>query len=126
MKWVYLITTNLLLCLCSFASYATERSKGIEQNDRTVTCYISGSNEPIIGANIVIKGTNTGTITDVNGKAILQNVNPNATLIVSYIGYVTQEIQVKGKHVLSIILKEDTQNLDEIVVVGYGTQKRRI
>ena len=124
MKWVYLITTNLLLCLCSFASYATERSKGIEQNGRTVTCYISGSNEPIIGANIVIKGTNTGTITDVNGKAILQNVNPNATLIVSYIGYVTQEIQVKGKHVLSIILKEDTQNLDEIVVVGYGTQKK--
>lgn len=79
--------------------------------------------EPIIGANVVEKGTTNGSITDFDGKFIL-SVPKTAVLEVSYIGYIHQEIPVNGQTAISVILKEDTQNLEEIVVVGYGTQKK--
>ncbi|MDR1937437.1 MAG: TonB-dependent receptor [Tannerellaceae bacterium] len=79
--------------------------------------------EPIIGANIMEKGTNNGVISDINGGFSL-NVSPNAVLTISYIGYVPQEITVGSKTSFAIVLRENTQNLSEIVVVGYGTQKR--
>lgn len=78
---------------------------------------------PVIGANVVEKGTANGTITDIDGKFTLE-VSGNATLQVSYIGYNTQELSVLGKTDFSIKLGEDTQALDEVVVVGYGTQKK--
>lgn len=80
--------------------------------------------ELIIGASVVEKGsTATGTVTDLNGNFTL-TVSPRATLIVSYIGYVTQEIPVNGKSMLNVTLKDDTQALDEVVVVGFGSQKK--
>ena len=78
---------------------------------------------PIIGANILVKGTNSGTITDMNGNFSLE-VDKNATLVVSYIGFADQEIKVGNQTSLSIVLKEDSEALDELVVVGYGVQKR--
>ena len=78
---------------------------------------------PVIGANVVEKGTANGTITDIDGKFTLE-VSGNATLQVSYIGYNTQELSVSGKTDFSVKLGEDTQALDEVVVVGYGTQKK--
>lgn len=78
----------------------------------------------IIGANIVVKGTSNGTITGIDGDFQL-DVPQNAVLEISYIGYVTQEIPVSGKNVFNIILAEDTQKLDEVVVLGYGTQTRK-
>lgn len=79
---------------------------------------------PVIGANVRVKGTTIGTITDVDGNFSLE-VDKNADLLeVSYIGYKTQSISLKGKTNLSIVLKEDTETLDEVVVVGYGTQKK--
>ena len=81
------------------------------------------NDEPVIGANIVIKGSSKGTITDVDGKFVLE-VPENAVLQVSYIGYEAQELKIGDKTVLNIRLQEDTQNLEEIVVVGYGTQTR--
>ena len=80
--------------------------------------------EAVIGANVVIKGTTTGTITDIDGKYRLE-VNPDAILQVSYIGYFTQEIQIGNKATIDIRLVEDTQTLDEVIVVGYGTQIKR-
>ncbi len=80
--------------------------------------------DPVIGANIVEKGTTNGTVTDASGKFSL-NVADNATLVVSYIGYVSTEIPVDGKTSLSITLKEDQEMLDEVVVVGYGVTKKR-
>ncbi|WP_289601531.1 STN domain-containing protein [Parabacteroides goldsteinii] len=78
---------------------------------------------PVIGANVVEKGTTNGTVTDLDGKFTLA-VQDNAVLLVSYIGYITQEIPVKGNRQLNITLQEDSKSLDEVVVVGYGTQKK--
>ncbi|RGY95617.1 TonB-dependent receptor [Parabacteroides sp. AM58-2XD] len=79
--------------------------------------------EPVIGANIIIKGSSKGTITDVDGKFTLE-VPDNTVLLVSYIGYEPQELEIGNKTVLNIRLQEDMQNLDEVIVVGYGTQKK--
>lgn len=81
------------------------------------------SGEPIIGANVVEKGTTNGMITDLNGNFLL-NISSTAILQVSYIGYNPQELKVNGKDVFMIVLKEDQQALDEVVVVGYGTQRK--
>lgn len=78
---------------------------------------------PVIGANILVKGTTNGTITDMDGKFSL-DVDKDAILVVSYIGFASQEIKVGNQTKLSISLKEDSEALDELVVVGYGTQKK--
>ncbi len=80
--------------------------------------------EPLIGVNIQVKGTNKGTATDFDGNFSLSDVDENAVLVVSYIGYQTQEVSVAGKSNLSITLTSGSQLLDEVVVVGYGTQRK--
>lgn len=91
---------------------APKKIKGVV-NDPTGT--------PVIGANIRVKGTSTGTISDIDGNFVLE-VDGNAELLeVSYIGYKTQDIPLKGKKEFKIVLKEDTETLDEVVVIGYGT-----
>lgn len=84
---------------------------------------VDGNGEPVIGANVLVKGTTIGNMTDVDGKFAFE-VPDNATLVVSYIGYLSQEISTRNKSILKITLQEDTQNIDEIVVVGYGTMKK--
>lgn len=80
--------------------------------------------EPIIGANVVEKGVGTnGVITNLDGEFTLE-VPENASLIISYIGYLQQDVSTKGKDAFNIIMKEDTKTLDEVVVVGYGVQKK--
>jgi TonB-linked SusC/RagA family outer membrane protein len=79
---------------------------------------------PLPGANIIIKGTNVGTITDLDGKFLLEVEDPNATLIFSFIGYQSVEIPLKGRTELDVLLKEETKSIDEVVVIGYGTQKK--
>ena len=79
--------------------------------------------EPIIGANVVVKGTTVGTITDIDGNYTL-DVPSGASLQVSYIGYLTQDVVTAGKNNIDINLIEDTQKLEEVVVVGYGTQRK--
>lgn len=96
----------------------------ISQQNRQITGIVKdATGEPVIGANVVEKGTTNGTITDVEGRFSL-SVAPNATLIISYIGYVSSEISVKGQTSVAVTLKEDSETLDEVVVVAYGTQKR--
>ena len=82
------------------------------------------SGEPVIGASVLEKGTTNGTITDFEGKFAL-SVTPGATLVISYIGYQTQEMKAVSGKIMDVQLKEDTEMLDEVVVVGYGTQKRK-
>lgn len=84
---------------------------------------VDGNGEPVIGANVVEKGTTNGTVTDIDGKFSLE-VRNNAVLTVSFIGYIPKEVTLKGEKDLKVILMEDTQTLDEVVVVGYGTQKK--
>ena len=79
----------------------------------------------MIGANVLERGAMHGVITDRDGKFSL-NVNENAVLLISYIGYVPQEIEVTGQSSLQIVLAEDTEVLEEVVVVGYGVQKKKL
>lgn len=81
---------------------------------------------PVIGANIIEKGTSNGTITDFNGEFSLNVSSANAVLQISYIGYISQEISASGNKPLKIVLKEDSETLDEVVVVGYGVQKKKL
>lgn len=81
------------------------------------------SGESIIGVNVKVKGKDTGTITDIDGNYHLQAA-PNDILVVSYIGFITQEVPVKNRKVVNIRLIEDVKALDEVVVVGYGTQRK--
>lgn len=82
------------------------------------------NNEPLIGVTIRVKGTVIGTVTDYDGKYILSNVTPDATLEVSYVGMRTQTVEVRGRSLIDFILEEDSETLDEVVVVGYGIQKK--
>ena len=84
---------------------------------------VDGYGEPVIGANVVEKGTTNGTVTDIDGKFSLE-VAPDAVLTISFIGYIPKEITLKGEKELKVVLVEDMQKLDEVVVVGYGTQKK--
>ena len=94
------------------------------QQKKTITgTIVDPSGMPVIGANVMVKGTTNGTITDMDGKFSLE-VASGATLMVSYIGFANQEIKIGNQTVLSITLKEDAEALDEVVVVGYGTQKK--
>lgn len=95
------------------------------QQTSTINGKVTDANgEAIIGASVTVKGTTSnGTITDLDGKFNL-DAPANATLVISYVGYKTIEIPVNGKKTLTITLKEDTEMLDEVVVVGYGTQKK--
>lgn len=80
--------------------------------------------ELLIGVNVLVKGTAVGTITDLNGQFILNGVSPDAIVSVSYIGYKTEDIKVNNQSSLTVTLKEDSEQLEEVVVVGYGTQKK--
>ena len=81
------------------------------------------SGESVIGASVLEKGTTNGVITDIDGNFTL-SVSPKATIIISYVGYAPQEIALNGRKELKVVLKEDTELLDEVVVIGYGTQKK--
>lgn len=94
-----------------------------QQSNRVTGVVTDEYGDPIIGANVIEKGTTNGIITDLDGKFTI-NVNPGAVLQFSYIGYMTREITVKDQSVLSIKLSEDTQALNEVVVVGYGVQRK--
>lgn len=95
-----------------------------QQQAKTVTGTVTDvSGEPIIGANIRIKGTTTGTITDIDGNFSIE-AEPQSVIEVSYIGYLTQETIINNQKSIRFLLKEDTKTLDEVVVIGYGVQKK--
>ncbi|WP_279178995.1 SusC/RagA family TonB-linked outer membrane protein [Parabacteroides johnsonii] len=121
-----------LLCVASalqgFPVISSTNPGGIISVTQQGTYHLTGTivdeyGEPVIGANIVEKGTTNGTVTDIDGKFSLE-VAPDAVLTISFIGYIPKEITLKGEKELKVVLMEDTQTLDEVVVVGYGTQKK--
>lgn len=106
------------------ANSAPKPVESKQSNRKTITGTIVDANgESIIGANIIEKGTSNGTVTDFDGNFSLEVAN-NAIVRISYIGYLEQEIDTQGKTSFDIVLLEDTQTLDELVVVGYGVQKK--
>lgn len=120
----YEITDNNLILI----NPSPEQLKAISQDKSQAKNKITGvvrdeKGEPIIGANVVEKGTTNGTITDMDGNFTLE-VSPKSILLVSYIGYAPQEVAVGNQKNIHVKLHEDTEMLDEVVVVGYGTQKK--
>lgn len=97
--------------------------KSVQQSNQVTGIVTDANGDPIIGANVIEKGTTNGIISDLDGKFTI-NVNPGAVLQVSYIGYITREIIVKDQSFLTVKLSEDTQALNEVVVVGYGIQRK--
>ena len=98
---------------------------GAYAQSKTVSgTVVDQTGEPIIGANVVVKGTTNGIITDLDGRFTLSNVPDKGTISISFIGYQDQEISVAGKTNLQVTLQEDNAMLDEVVVVGYGVQKK--
>ena len=103
----------------------TDSISGIEQtNGKLSGRVIDAKGEPIPGANISVKGTTIGTITDMDGNFSI-DVNPNQILTISFIGYETKTIPVSNQKTLNVVLQETVNQLDELVVVSYGTQKKR-
>lgn len=96
----------------------------LQQPKVTGTIADASTGEPIIGANIVVEGTTYGTVTDVDGKFSIEVPKSDAVLVVSFIGYNTERVLLKGQSILNIKLISDIKSLEEVVVVGYGTQKR--
>lgn len=103
---------GMLLPMCMFVQQITVQGVVKDQTGETV-----------IGASVMEKGTTNGTITGIDGDFSL-NMSPNGTLVVSFVGYKTQEVQVKGQKQLQVVLSEDAEMLDEVVVIGYGTMKK--
>ena len=106
-------------------AYAVDDAQNVQQATKKVTGTVSDSQGPVIGASVVEKGTSNGTITDFDGNFTL-NVKPGATLVFSYIGYTTKEIAVGNQSNLNVTLEEDNTALEEVVVVGYGVQKKKL
>lgn len=104
----------LFLLFCSY-TYGQE-----------ISGTVSDSNGPLPGANVIVKGTSNGTTTNFDGNFTLTNVPTNSILVVSYVGYATQEVELNGKTNISIVLIEDANSLEEIVVVGYGAKKKSL
>lgn len=109
----------------AFADIVPDRaSVNLSQQDGKVTCTVEDALGPVPGASVIIKGTTNGNVTDMDGKVVLEGVKNGDVIQVSFIGYATQEITYTGQSTLAIVLKEDAQALEEVVVVGYGTQKK--
>ncbi|MFT0267015.1 carboxypeptidase-like regulatory domain-containing protein [Bacteroides thetaiotaomicron] len=108
----------LLVCLISSAESFAQGTKFQVKGNVT-----DASREPIVGATIKVKGTSQGVITNIDGEYSI-DTRSNAILEFSYIGYVSQEVPVSGSKIINVTLQEEVSKLDEVVVVGYGTQKK--
>lgn len=96
----------------------------LSQQDGQISGVVSDKAGPVIGASVIVKGTTNGITTDMDGRFSLAGLKKGDVIQISYIGYVTQEIKYTGQISVDVTLKEDSQSLDEVVVVGFGTQKK--
>ena len=120
-----LLAGTLAVPESAFAEITPERpSVSLSQQNGKVVCVVEDPFGPVIGASVVVKGTTNGNVTDMDGKVVLENLKKGDIIQISYIGYATQEITYTGQPSIPVTLKEDTQALQEVVVVGYGTQKK--
>jgi len=120
---VLLMLANLLYTGAALASETNESAIVVEDVDISGT-ITDETGEGLVGVNVVVKGTTTGTITDVDG--VYQLTTPDdAVLVISYVGYLTQEVSVAGRSIIDVRMQADAQQLQEIIVVGYGTQEKK-
>ena len=125
-KTALMVGAFSLLGLCySPKAYAADAVQDVQQAAKTITGTVVDAQGPVIGASVMEKGTTNGVVTDFDGNFTL-SVKPGATIVISYIGYETQEVRVGDQNNYSITLREDNALLDEVVVVGYGVQKKKL
>jgi len=116
--FISLLSTVIFLITCTISVSAANPIKGTVTDEK--------SNIPLIGVSVVVEGTTNGTITDFNGNFTMEVPSPNSVIVLSYIGYISQKVNVNGQTNLKVALLEDTKNLDEVIVVGYGVQKKSL
>ena len=124
MKNISRILMTLLLMLPFTLLRAESNVMAPQQEGKTISVLVSDAMGTMPGANVVVKGTTLGNITDMNGVAILEGVPRGATVVISSVGYVTQEVVIGNNNDYKVLLQEDVEALDEVVVVGYSTQKK--
>jgi TonB-linked SusC/RagA family outer membrane protein len=122
-KQVYVWKSITFLCLFLLLLCPT---KALAQGNTVTGTVTDVSGESLVGVNVSVKGTTNGVITDIDGKYTLQQVSPQSVLVFSYIGYISQDITVGSQRTINIQLKEDMQRLEEVVVMGYGVQKKKL
>lgn len=109
----------VFILLCTFSLYASAQNMTVRGK------VTDAKGEPLIGVTVQVQGTTSGTVTDANGDFSLPNVPSNSMLEVSYVGMLTQTVAVDGRTSVDVVLQEDTELLEEVIVIGYGTQTRR-
>ena len=127
---------GILLCLATEEVFAVSENEELvalnrvekvvpDQVGKDVTVVVTDDEGVVIGANVIVKGTTNGSISDIDGQVTLRGVPSDATLVISYIGYMTQEVEVSNRNAITVHLVEDTKALEEVVVIGYGTMKKK-
>ena len=125
-KTALLVSAFSLMGLCySPKAYAARSVQDVQQTTKKITGTVVDAMGPVIGASVMEKGTSNGVVTDFDGNFTL-NVNPGATVVVSFIGFETQEFKVGNQTHFEITLKDDNAVLEEVVVIGYGVQKKKL
>ena len=109
----------LMVCLLLAASPAFSQTKTVTGK------VVDGTGEPLIGVTVQVEGTGTGVITDIDGNYSIASVSDDATLLFSYVGMLSQKISVSGQTVINVTMMDDTQQLEEVVVIGTVRQSRR-
>jgi len=120
-----MMTAGVLFLFTGMMPLSANDNFAIVQQDITITGVVMEKGDPVPGVSVVIKGTLTGTATGADGKFSLVVPNANTVLVFSYVGYLTQEITVGSQRQITVELQEDATQLDEVVVIGYGTRSKR-
>ena len=102
-----------------------QTNKSVGAKKKVTGRIVDENDEPLIGASVIIKGSTQGTITNIDGEYTLEDVPEKATLTVSYVGYIPASVAVNGKNAINVVLQEDSKTLEEVVVIGYGTVKKK-
>ena len=116
--FISLLSTVIFMLIGTLSVFAANPLKGTVTDEK--------SNLPLIGVSVLVEGTTNGTITDFNGNFTMEVPSSNSVIVLSYIGYISQKVNVDGQTFLKVALTEDTKNLDEVIVVGYGVQKKSL
>lgn len=109
----------------TLAAFVLTAALALAQTKTVTGTVVDNFGDPVIGANVLVKGTSLGATTDIDGNFSIAGVADNADLVISFIGYTTQTVNVAGQNAVNITLKEDASDLEEVVVVGYGVQKKK-
>ena len=121
----YYVSDRQIIISSAKAPEPVNTAPVVQQQSRTITGVVRDASGPVIGANVLVRGTTNGDVTNIDGQFTISNVPANAVLQISFIGYISQEVSVGNRTQFDIIIQEDIEALEEVVVVGYGTLRKK-